>query len=262
MRARTTVWVGAFGLCVLAGAAVAQPVTSINSVGVTPRRFNDFPGTALMVTNSYPALVGFNESGYPGPPPPGGFANQHIASFSADGGTTKYAFSNQNPFDISFDINLSVGSVAPRKEAGFRFDSLIGGESFFFVTSDGEAAAFGGPFPFFSFGPSAYTPGTTAAMRMIYTPGVGTNPGAAVPATIEYRFNSLTSGPLAFGNTENGFITGTVDGMYLQVQPDRNNPNEFADARFTNFVVLVPSPGAAGLLALAGVFAARRRRSA
>lgn len=255
MRARTTVWCGAFGVCVLAGVAAAQgPVTNINSVKVTPRRFNDFPNTQLTVTNAYPGLLEFNETGYP--TTPGGFANQHIASFSADGGATKYAFSNQNPFDISFNLNLSIGSATPRKEAGFRFDTLIGGESFFFLTSDGEVAAFGGPFPFFSFGTSAYTPGTTAAMRMIYHPGVGSN-----PATIEYRFNNLSSGPLAFSNTENGFINGTVDGLYLQVQPNRSNPSEFADARFTNFVVTVPAPGAA-LLALAGVFAGRRRRTA
>jgi hypothetical protein len=258
MRARTIVWSGAAGALVLAAAASAQPVTAINSLQVTPRRFNDFPNTALTVTNTYPALLRFHENGYP--TVPGGFANQHIASFSADGGSTKYAFSNQNPFDISFDINLSVGSVAPRKEAGFRFDSLIGGESFFFVTSDGEAAAFGGPFPFHTFG-NVYTPGTTASLRMIYRPGIGTNPGAAVPATIEYLFNNISSGQLAFGNTENGFITGTVDGMYLQVQPDRTNPAEFADARFSNFVVTIPAPGAAGLLAMAGLLAARRRRT-
>jgi hypothetical protein len=261
MRAKTTVWCGAFALWALAGAALAQgPVTTINSVKMGPRRFNDFPNTLLTPTNAYPALVEYNETGYP--TTPGGFANQHIASFSADGGATKYAFSNQNPFDISFDLNLSVGSTTPRKEAGFRFDTLIGGESFFFLTSDGEVAAFGGPLPFFSFGTSAYTPGTNAHMRMIYHPGTGTNPGAPVPATVEYRFNNLTSGPLAFGNTENGFINGTVDGLYLQVQPNRTNPSEFADARFTNFVVLVPGPGAAGLLAMGGLLATRRRRRA
>jgi len=242
----------------VAGAAEAQPVTAINSVKLTPRRFNDFPNTQLITTNNYPALVGFNETGYP--TTPGGFANQHIASFSADGGANKYAFSNQNPFDIQFNINLSVGSTAPRKEAGFRFDTLIGGESFFFVTSDGEVAAFGGPFPFFTFG-NVYTPGTTASLRMIYKPGVGTNPGASVPATIEYRYNALSSGAIPFGNTENGFITGTIDGMYLQVQPDRNNPNEFANAQFSNFSVTVPAPGAAMLLGMGGLLAARRRRA-
>jgi hypothetical protein len=71
----------------------------------------------LITTNNYPALVGFNETGYP--TTPGGFANQHIASFSADGGANKYAFSNQNPFDIQFNINLSVGSTAPSQGGRF-----------------------------------------------------------------------------------------------------------------------------------------------
>ena len=43
-----------------------------------------------------------------------------------------------------------------------------------------------------------YTPGTTASLRMIYKPGVGTNPGASVPATIEYRYNALSSGAIPF----------------------------------------------------------------
>jgi MYXO-CTERM domain-containing protein len=235
-------------------------VTDINSVKLTLRRFNDFPNTLLTSTNNYPSLVNFHESGYPGPPPPGGFANQHIASFSADGGLTKYQFQNQDAFDIRMNLNLSAGSVSPRKEAGFRFDTLIGGEGFFHVTSDGEAAAFGGPFPFFSFGNSAYTPGTTATLEMIYHPGIGTNPNPTLAATMEYKFNGVSSGPLTFGNTENGIINGTVDGMYLQVQPDRNNPNEFADATFTNFSVTVPAPGSAGLLAVAGLVGIRRRR--
>jgi hypothetical protein len=240
----------------LSATGVLADVTAINSVKVQTRRFNDFPSTTLSATNSYPALVSFQESGYTG----SGFANQHIASFSADGGATKYAFQNQDAFDISFNLNLAVGSTAPRKEAGFRFDSLIGGEGFFRVASDGEVAAFGGFLPFHSFGGSAYTPGTTVNLRMIYRPGVGTNPGAPVSATMEYLYNGISSGQLTMGNLENGIINGTVDGLFVQVQPNTNNPNEFANAVFSNIVVAVPAPGTAGALALFGLLAARRRR--
>jgi MYXO-CTERM domain-containing protein len=232
-------------------------VSSINSVKLQLRRFNDYPLTTLSSTNTYPSLVNFHESGYP--TTPGGFANQHIASFSADGGTTKYQFQNQDPFDIKYSLNLSVGSNAPRKEAGFRFDSP-GGEGLFHVATDnGEVAAFGGFMPFFSFG-NVYVPGTTVTLEMIYRPGVGSNPGAPVPATMEYKYNGLSSGLVQFTNNENGIINGTVDGLFVQISPNTSNPNEFADATFSNIVVTVPAPGTAGLLALAGLTAVRRRR--
>ena len=235
--------VGVLG--VLATSALAQ-VTNINSVVIQERRFNDYPGSTLTTVNNYPSLVSFSE----GPFGAGGFANQHVARFSENGVTAR-SFLNAEAFDISVDVLLSVGSTAPRKEAGFRMDSFIGGEGFFILTSDGEVAAFGGPLPFFGFG-NIYTPGTSARMRMIYRPGA--------VSTMEYMFNAVSSGEVAFGNTENGVINGSDFGNYLQNQPNDNNPNDFGNASFRNYAVAVPEPMTMlGLAAGVGVLLRRRR---
>jgi hypothetical protein len=259
MRPSSPLLIGALGLTLFAGTVLAD-VSQINSVVLTNRRFNDFPTTMLTATNNYPSLLQWNETNYPTTAQQaGGFANQDIASFSADG-TTKYAFQNQDPFDITIHLNLSAGSNSPRKEAGFRFDSLVGGEGFFHVTTDnGEVAAFGGPFPFFSFGTGLYVPGTTVTLEMIYHPGVGVVPNVTVPATMTYIYNGTSSGPVAFSNNENGMISGTVDGLFVQAQ--RNGTiNDSVDAIFSNITVAVPGPGSTGVLAALGLLGARRRR--
>lgn len=242
--ARAFLAVSAFA--VLGGSAVAQ-VTNINSVVIQERRFNDYPGSTLTTVNTYPSLVSFNESNFG----TGGFANQHLARFSENGSTAR-AFVNSEAFDISVDVTMAVGSTSPRKEAGFRMDSFIGGEGFFVLTSDGEVAAFNGPFPFFSFG-DVYTPGTTANMRMIYRPGA--------TSTMEYIFNGTSSGQLAFGNSENGVINGSDLATYVQNQPDDANPNDFSNVAFTNYGVAVPEPMTMiGLATGLGMLLRRRRK--
>lgn len=237
---------------VMASGSAFGQVTNIDSMELQLRRFNDFPNSTLKASNDFPTSVVINESAFGD----GGFANQHVGYF-ADGGA-QYEFQNGDAFNISFDVMLDVGSVAPRKEVGFRFDTKIGGEAFFFVTSDGEVSAFGSFFPFFSFGGDAYTTGETANLGIVYTPGDG--PGGGTPSTLEYFYNGVGSGALETGNLENGFIDGTIGGVYAQYQPDKANPDDFANTTFSNFNIAVPAPGAAaalGLLALAG---ARRRR--
>jgi len=224
--------------------AIAQ-VTNINSVVIQERRFNDYPNSTLVTTNNYPSEVSFNESNFG----TGGFANQHVARFS-ENGTTARLFQNSEAFDISFNLMLDVGSTSPRKEAGIRMDTFNAGESFFIATSDGEVAAFGGPFPFFTFGSSAYTEGTTALMRLIYRPDDDADPNDGDSATMEYIFNGVSSGQLAMSNAENGIINGSDFGVYVQNQPDDNNSSDFSNASFTNFNVAVPEP--ATVIALAG----------
>lgn len=239
----------AAALAAFGGSAVAA-VTDINGMRVIERRFNDFSDSSLVTTSSYPSVLSFEET-YNADRT--GFANQHVGFFSADGGATDYAFQNNEGFDISFDIRLETNASSPRKEAGFRFDTLIAGEAFFFVTSDGEVAAFGGFFPFHSFGTSAYTLGTTANLRIVYTPGDGVAGGAE--ATIEYFYNGVGSGPKVVGNVEDGVINGTIGGVYGQFQ--NGGGTDFANVYFSDFRV-VPAPATG--LALLGLAALRRRR--
>src|SRR5688500_18666928 len=132
------------GVVSVARPVMAQGVVPINSVAVQERRFNDFPNSTLVSTDNYPAQVGFAESNYG----TGGFANQHVARFAVN--EMPFEFQNNQPFAISVTVNLDAGTdTGPdqRKEAGFRSDTFVAGESFFIVTADGEVAAFGGPFP-------------------------------------------------------------------------------------------------------------------
>jgi len=276
-----------FAIGLLPASAMAA-VSDINGVRIQLRRFNDYSASTLVVTPPPPppgpgAPVTYGVAGLPptisfneGPFGAGGFANQHVARLSADNGATNYllaagpnAGQSTDRFDITFDVTMNVGSTAPRKEAGFRFDGP-GGESFFFVTSDGEVAAFGGPLPFFSFGGAGtYVPGTRASLRMVYSPDndavAGTDGDAS---TITYFYdNDVTGGPgpissgaIQMSNTENGFITGSEVGMYAQYQPNDNSANDFANVSFQNIRVVVPEPASLGLFSVAGLSLLARRR--
>ncbi|HZW08403.1 MAG TPA: hypothetical protein VFF69_00730 [Phycisphaerales bacterium] len=248
----------AFGLAAIvaaSGAAAVADVTDIDSVQIQERRFNDYSGSTLVTTNNFPSLVRFDESNFGS----GGFANQHVAWFSGDGGASHYDFARTDRFVISLDVTLDVGSTSPRKEAGFRFDTFQAGEAFFFVTSDGEVAAFGGMLPFHSFG-HVYTPGSTASLSLIYTPDDDGDAFDGDASTFEYVYNGTSSGPLAVSNLENGILDGTQGGFYVQNQPDDNNPSDFSVASFANISIAVPTPASGAVLALAGLGALRRRR--
>jgi hypothetical protein len=236
------------------GATALADVTDIDSVQIQERRFNDYSGSTLATTNNFPSLVRFDESAFGS----GGFANQHVAWFSGDGGASHYDFARTDQFVISLDVTLDVGSTSPRKETGFRFDTFMAGEAFFFVTSDGEVAAFGAMLPFHSFG-NVYTPGTTASLSLIYTPDDDGDAFDGDASTFEYVFNGMSSGALPVGNLENGILDGTQGGFYVQNQPDDNNPNDFSVASFANISITVPAPSAAAALALVGLGALRRR---
>ena len=208
------------------------PAPAINGLNINARAFNDYPDSTLNITNNYPSRVEirdqFNTIHF-------GFANRHDAHLSADGGNTALTFNNNQSFDVSADVTLTVGQNSPRKEAGIRVDSNVEGDGLFIIDSDaGEILAFGGPLPFYQFGDNTmangYTPGQAINLRMIYD---------ADTHAIEYQVKEngqlQSSGPLPFKDLENGVVDGSTVGFYAQFSPGA--AGDFGDASFANITV-------------------------
>ncbi len=250
-------FVGSALLAVAAcGATAVADFSSVNSVVINERVFNDYPDSTLATVNNYPNVVSFTDSNFGN----GGFANRHDAVFSADGGATPYLLQTSDGFDISVDVMMDAGSLSPRKEVGIRFN-FNGFDGLFILASDnGESAAFGGVLPFHTFGNGAYTPGTVANMRVIYRPDDDADPGDGDASTIEYILNGNSSGELEMTNLENGFIPDTQIALYGQFVPDGNNPGDFGLVEYRNIVAL-PEPGSMTLLALVGLVGLGQRRA-
>ncbi len=205
------------------GSAVFQNITitgdpAINSGIVHPRVFNDYPGATLVTVNNYPSLVSFSESNVVGP---SGFANRDDWRFSSDGGLTDHLFQNNEYWSISALVTLTGTPTSPRKEAGLRLDSSIGGDGLFIVNTDAhEIVAFGGPFPFYSFG-NTFNSGDSVLMGITYQNVNGVN-------GIVYSANGVNSPFLPMSNLEQGVINGSTLGGYFQIVGVVPEPSVFA----------------------------------
>lgn len=251
---------------ILAVGASASAAININGVKMVNRLFNDFPDSTLVAVNNYPATVSWAESVFDPNNDGGNFANRHSAYFSSDGGATAKDFNYTDGFDAEVTLTLASQNIVGR-EAGFHTDLF--GFGFFGLLPNGHVAAFGSILPFWDPG-AVYTPGpsTTVTLRMVHTPGSGDGVGAPVtPSTIQYYadFGSgpITSGPLVMGGLEGGIPSAFP--FFVGVGTQNVGANDTpTSATFTNFkitdVAPVPAPGAAGMLALAGLAGLRRRR--
>ncbi len=205
------------------GSAVFQNITftgtpPINSDIVHPRVFNDYPGATLTTVNNYPSLVSFSEANVVGLT---GFANRDDWRFSIDGGLTDYPFQNNEYWSISALVTLTGNPTSPRKEAGLRLDSSIGGDGLFILDTDAhEIVAFGGPLPFYSFG-NTFNSGDTVLMGMQYLNVNGVN-------GIIYSANGVNSPFLPMSNLEQGVINGSTLGGYFQIVGVVPEPSVFA----------------------------------
>lgn len=239
---RGSVLLALAGAGAMSSAAMAQ--NDIDSMIIQERVFNDYPNSDLNVTNKYPALVEFAESDFG----QGGFANRHRGRFSSDGGNSETTFDINKAWDISADLTLNGDGVG---EAGFLMGP-DGNDAQFIAKPNGEIAAFGGFFPFFSNNVNApqipqYQMGDTINMRMVYTPG-------AEP-TIEFLVDGISTGPLKVDT--NGFNGPVHGGVYVQNTPF--NQDVSSDVKFENFVT-VPTPASVALLGVAGLAAVANRR--
>ena len=242
------------GLGLMAAAGSNAQVSSINSANVHSREFNDVPAAALTVVNNYPSLISFDEQNVTKPT---GFANRDVWRFSNDGGASAYRFGNDDFFKVSMNVTLTA-NASPRKEAGFLFDTA-GGQGQFLVNTDShEVVAFGGPLPFFAF-PPTFNSGNTITLGMTYFRD------ANGKRAIIYSANGVDSPVSEFGNTEQGLISNTTLGGYLQVQNSSTNAANFGTAAFSSIrisTLAVPEPSSLALLCaggLSGVLLFRRR---
>lgn len=219
------------------GSAVFQNITitgdpAINSDIVHNRVYNDYPSATLVTVNNYPSLVSFGESNVVAPT---GFANRDDWRFSSDGGVSDHLFQNNEYWSVSLSLTLTGDPISPRKEAGIRLDSSIGGDGLFILDTDAhEIVAFGGPLPFYSFG-NTFNSGDTVLMGMTYENIGGTN-------GIVYSANGVNSPFLPMSNTELGVINDSTLGGYFQI------------------VGVVPEPSMFALLSVGGLTLLLRRR--
>ncbi|MBY0262144.1 MAG: hypothetical protein K2Q20_07350 [Phycisphaerales bacterium] len=244
-----------------ASSAVVLATPAINSAVLNTRVFNDNPGSTLATTNSYPSLVQFNDSNLTT-----GFANRHNFRLSTNS-STGAVFNNADSFIFSTDVTITGPGNA---EAGINvspwYSQNVDG-TFNLRTSDGEVAIFGGRLPFYSFTSSngiTYTKGTTVRLGVEYN---ANGLSSSSPGSIRYSYNNVQSPWLAFdeGNPAEGVVYGNWGileqarvGGYTQILGSPSGPQGNV-ATFGN-IFFVPAPGAAGLMGLAGLLAARRRR--
>jgi hypothetical protein len=202
-------------------------ISTINSATYHPREFNDVPGSTLTVVSNYPSLISFNDQNVS---KPSGFANRHVWRFSSNSGATAYQFSNDDFFSAFMTVTLTGNPIAPRKEAGFLFDTL-GGQGQFIVNTDGhEVVVFGGPLPFYKF-PIAFNSGDTIRLGMTYFKDIDGK------RKIIYYAGCLQSPPLEFTNLEQGIINGSTLGGYFQIVNASSIPSNSGSAVYQNITI-------------------------
>ncbi len=168
-----------------------------------------------------------------------------------------------------FDANFSLTTVGSLPIGGGQFSHNYSADGSFSLTDivsgvtlltvnvqDGLFASLGQQF---AWGSTASIQASTVAgssVNMIWggasLPGYGLVPGPlGTPADISFALSSVNT---------NGSIPYTFQGLGVPFAPGSGVPTQpwFAEGSFSGSSV--PAPGAAGLLAMAGLLAARRRR--
>jgi len=247
-------------LIVLAVASAAYgQISSINSVFLSPRVFNDVPGATFNSINAYPSFVAFSESGVSQAT---GFANRDLWQFSSTG-TNAYQIQNGQYFTASMNLSLTGNPITPRKEAGFLFSTVNDGDIQFIVDSDAhEVVQFGG-ISFYSFNVSngiTYNSGQTINLGITYFQDPNNKNALqfwanGVPSPVFEFGPSVGSGALDIGN-------GSTLGGYFQIVNDPNNSKNSGDALFSGISIsVVPEPSVLSLLGLGIAALVYRRRS-
>ncbi|HWD18564.1 MAG TPA: hypothetical protein VHB20_04750 [Verrucomicrobiae bacterium] len=227
------------GLALLLGGAAYGQVTSINSVNIQERVYDDVPGATLTVVTNYPSVVSFNEQNVSAA---SGFANRDIWRFSADNGATPYQFQHNDYFHVSMDFVLTGTPITPRKEAGILFSTASEGDIQFILDTDGhEVVQFGG-LSFYTFSGNnlvSYNSGDTIRLGMSYfLDGNGKN-------ALQFFANQFSSPVFEFtASAGNGSLDagdGSLLGAYFQIVQDSSNPSNSGSLSNLN-ISISPQP--------------------
>src|SRR5436305_15305137 len=91
-------------MALFAAATAVGQVSSINSVTVNPRVFNDVPCSSLTVVTNYPSNVSFTDQNVS---EASGFANRHTWAFSSTSRQSSYQFQNNDFFHAAMNLILT-----------------------------------------------------------------------------------------------------------------------------------------------------------
>jgi hypothetical protein len=264
----------AVGLAAVGGAQ-AQ-VSSINSVYIHPRVFDDIPGATGTYLDGYPGSVTLGEAGVSAA---SGFADRDVWYFSNNGGTSAYQFQANDYFSAVFSITLTGGTPGYDLEGGWLFSNPsgnFGGDLQSIVNAAGTVAQFGGP-SYYPFSPAAggypgaggsvanYVNGQTYTMGLIYTvdPNTGNN---AFEYSVNGQFAASSAGDPYFdlGAGQSVGSAGDFLGGYFQIQnAGTANPNNAGQVVFSNIgITSIPEPSTFALLGFGLVpYLLHRRRA-
>ncbi len=247
----------AVAMCAGAAAGQVSTINSLNDAGT--RWFNDLPSSNLAITNNGLGGIRWQETNTATT----GFANRHHAALAVNGANYQFGAAESWQLTVTGRINGPLVSeagiwigTAPFYPSSFQADV---GNFVLLPGNGGEIASFGGRMPFFSNNqpennaiPRA-TVGSDFLMQIIY---VGTADGGPF---VRYGVNGVFTAPLNAGGTFQGWADNSLVGVYTQ-NNFAFNPGQ-ADVQFSNISIIgIPAPSAAGVMALGGLVALRRRR--
>lgn len=209
-----------------------------------------------MDTNDYSGSIFMSESGVS--KAASGGLNRDVWYFSNNGGSSAYAFQNNDYFDASFNLTLTgSGTSGIDLEAGWLFSNpsgSFGGDLQSIVSANGAVAQFGGP-SYYPFSPAAggypgaggsvpnYTLAQTYTMGLNYVldPNTGNN---AFQYYVNGQFAASSPGDTYFDLAPGvgiGDLGPNPLGGYFQIGNDPNNASNDGQAFFSN-IQITPAP--------------------
>jgi hypothetical protein len=265
------------GLCLAAAGGAYAQVSSINSLFVDPRVFDDMPAATLTTVNNSPSGISFTEANVSSA---SGSLNRDVWYFSNNGGTSAYQFQNGDYFSASFGVTLTGGTSGFDLEAGFLFSNpsgSFGGDLQSLVTAAGVVVQFGGP-SYYPFSPAAggfpgaggsvpnYVNGVTEIMTLIYAkdPITGNN---AFEYAVNGQFAAFSAGDPYFDlgpGVDIGAAGDELGGYFQIANAGTANPNSTGEGAFSGITITsIPEPTSFLLLGagIAPLLLFRRRRN-